>query len=167
MIGERRKVLSAILVTLTGALLLTMSMSVAYATPPTIISGQIIITGATIYDTRQAGNSDNVLVNLSLRTRFTGGISGSSTSESRWVRHDVGSPDPWTNAHGVNTISPATVMGKTGTLLWMLNGITPEGGTWVIISGTGDLANLHGQGTWSPSANPNVMNYEGQVHFDP
>lgn len=41
-------------------------------------------------------------------------------------------------------------------------------GTWVIISGTGDLANLHGQGTWWHSrTGATGLEYEGQVHFDP
>ena len=41
-------------------------------------------------------------------------------------------------------------------------------GPWVIISGTGGLVGLHGQGTWWHSgigfAN---LEYAGQVHFDP
>jgi hypothetical protein len=130
------------------------------------ISGQILVTGYTIYDTRYAGESDNVFVSLSLRGRFTGGISGSYTSESCWIRHNAGLPDVWTIVHGVDFISPATVMGKTGTLDFMLNGKSAEGGNWVIIGGTGDLANLHGQGTYSPAGGA-VVNYEGQVHFDP
>jgi len=39
-------------------------------------------------------------------------------------------------------------------------------GTWVIISGTDGLANLHGQGTWH-NISPQLNAYEGQVHFDP
>jgi hypothetical protein len=40
-------------------------------------------------------------------------------------------------------------------------------GTWVIIGGTGGLAGLHGQGTWSHTAGIPGLQYEGQVHFDP
>jgi hypothetical protein len=38
-------------------------------------------------------------------------------------------------------------------------------GTWVIISGTGELADLHGQGTWWNSQGQ-VLRYDGQMHFD-
>jgi len=173
-IGERRKVLSAIVVTLTVALLLTMSMPVAHATPPTTISGQILITGATVYEVRLAGESDNRFVNLSLRGRFTGGISGSYTSESKWIRHDVGTPDVWTIAHGLDIMPTATVMGKTGGLVILIQGSSPGGGrpvevagyTWRIVGGTGDLEGLHGHGT-AILVSEAVVSYEGEVHFDP
>jgi hypothetical protein len=59
-------------------------------------------------------------------------------------------------------------MGKTGTITFLLDGKTGEGGTWVIIGGTGDLANLRGQGKYTPSATSTYINiYEGQIHFDP
>ncbi len=41
-------------------------------------------------------------------------------------------------------------------------------GTWVIVSGTGGLANLHGQGTlFHAMTGFSGIEYEGQVHFDP
>lgn len=47
--------------------------------------------------------------------------------------------------------SPATVMGKMGTLYFTLDSLTGAGGgNWVIIGGTGDLAGLHGRGTTAP-----------------
>lgn len=44
-------------------------------------------------------------------------------------------------------------------------------GQWVILSGTGELANLHGQGTWSGwgAGGPFVwgdVDYEGNIHFE-
>ena len=60
-----------------------------------------------------------------------------------------------------------------GTLLIRLNakGTIPGGpgvlkGTWVIISGTDELANLHGQGKWTNLVGAEFY-YEGQIHFDP
>jgi hypothetical protein len=41
-----------------------------------------------------------------------------------------------------------------------------ESGNWRIISGTEELANIHGQGTWQ-GAGPGGVAYEGYVHFDP
>ncbi len=38
-------------------------------------------------------------------------------------------------------------------------------GTWVILSGTGDLENLRGRGTWwGPSTD---LDYAGKIHFEP
>jgi len=66
-----------------------------------------------------------------------------------------------------------TVMGRKGTLVIQLVGwrYLPEdwSGQWVIISGTGELANLHGQGTWGGpgfgAPGPDIW-YSGKIHFD-
>ena len=169
MIKNRTKALSAIFVVLAAALLLTMSISVAYATTPIPVSGFIIVQSITGIASNPAGNSDNAIATLSLHGLFTGGISGSYASESRWVSHNTGTPDLWRNAHGVNIISPATVMGETGTLTFLIIGKTgtETGGNWVIVGGTDGLAGLYGQGTFSPTDNSFIVSYEGQVHFDP
>ncbi len=95
---------------------------------------------------------------------LTGDIVGSATSEARWVNHNVGTPDLTRNVHTILTFSPATVAGKTGTIYFMLNGAT-GGGNWVILGGSGELAGLHGQGTFT--TNGLALNYEGEIHFDP
>jgi hypothetical protein len=66
-----------------------------------------------------------------------------------------------------------TVDGNEGTLTMSLEskGTSPPTplstkGTWVIISGTGELSNLYGQGTWW-NLGAGVLEYEGQIHFDP
>lgn len=65
---------------------------------------------------------------------------------------------------------------RSGTMLIKTNGkvdaVDPDCGPifhedwvghWVIIGGTGDLANIHGQGTFEgPSG---TVDYEGQIHF--
>ena len=70
-----------------------------------------------------------------------------------------------------------TVDGKSGTLNISVNGRIESGaiewfGYWVILNGTGDLANLHGQGTWwGPGAaeweKPGDIYYDGNYHFEP
>jgi hypothetical protein len=167
MVKKRTKMFSTIVAALTVTFLFSMSMSVVRATKPIPVEGQIILKGYNSVATDPAGESDNNIITLSLYGMFVGDIAGSYTSESRWVRHNVGAPDVWTNVHAVDTISPATVMDKTGTLTFMLNGKAGEGGNWVVIGGTGELANLHGQGTFAPGANAAVVNYEGQLQFDP
>jgi hypothetical protein len=42
----------------------------------------------------------------------------------------------------------------------------PWEGTWRIISGGGELANLHGQGTFT-NPEPFNIDYSGRIHFDP
>ncbi len=67
-----------------------------------------------------------------------------------------------------------TVNDREGTLVLQLIGKKPAdsdwAGTWVILSGTGDLANAHGGGTWGGpgfgAEGPDCW-YEGDVHFDP
>jgi hypothetical protein len=103
---------------------------------------------------------------------LTGGMSGSSTADCRVVIHRSGS---WfytsiSSFHG-------TVDGREGSLQISMVGTRPSGeaeweGSWVILGGDGDLAALHGQGTWSGYGAPGVwvwgtVAYEGQVHFDP
>jgi hypothetical protein len=39
-------------------------------------------------------------------------------------------------------------------------------GNWRIIGGTGELANIHGEGTWE-GTDPGGVAYEGYVHFEP
>ena len=77
------------------------------------------------------------------------------------------------------TFTTATILGHTGGLTMRLQatgfGNNFKGpayfdlqGTWVIISGTADLANIHGQGTWWHSRTGFAgLEYEGQIHFDP
>jgi hypothetical protein len=68
-----------------------------------------------------------------------------------------------------------TVLGdKEGTMVLQLVGKKPAGedwyGQWVIISGTGDLANARGRGTWGGpgfgAEGPDIT-YSGQIHFEP
>ena len=57
-----------------------------------------------------------------------------------------------------------------------IDGVTYEGceltiggcyGGWRILGGTGDLANVHGQGTKWAGSDILTMEYEGVIHFDP
>lgn len=66
-----------------------------------------------------------------------------------------------------------TVLGAEGTVVIQLVGKKPAGadwfGQWVILSGTGELANLQGQGTWwGPGFGPvsPMIYYSGQIHFE-
>jgi hypothetical protein len=65
-----------------------------------------------------------------------------------------------------------TVAGKSGTLEIATTAFVPffhpqrpMTGDWYIVSGTGGLANLHGQGSWVMPLNEDHIVYEGIVKF--
>jgi hypothetical protein len=163
---EVKRLKKAVLVfLLTLLLMVTMSMTVVNAMPPTTISGKWSMTGGTFTE-KSAGNSNNEFLQGTGTGNFMGSISGPFTSDAYLIIHNSGLSNQWTVMHVVITISPANVMGKTGTLEFMFNGKQGEGGQWVITGGTGDLANLHGQGTWSPTGGFPQIAYVGQIHLD-
>lgn len=159
-----------------AAALLALPMSAAYATKPMPVSGMFMLTdtGSTPPIIRQAGESDNQIWVLSGATFvWTGDIEGTCSWEGRWVMHNFGDPEKQrTNTQGHYTIE-ATVDGEEGTLYIearATGGARPRPHNWVIIGGTGELANLHGRGTFVDNlATPNPFDYlySGQVHFDP
>ncbi len=64
-----------------------------------------------------------------------------------------------------------TVAGKSGTCIIKFQGKgegigMPISGTWVILSGTGELANLHGQLSVEGRGGV-ILHYTGLIHFDP
>jgi len=154
----------SILVSLFVVALLALPMSTVFAEKPIPVSGTFSA-GIIPVPVKFAGN--NIIFEHSgggsWIESISGGISGTTFGEHRWVAHANGV----TNVHVELTFSSVTVMGesKSGTLSMLFLGkITGPGigeGTWRITGGTDELANLHGGGTWAPGQ------YEGQVHFDP
>ena len=75
------------------------------------------------------------------------------------------------------TFEEVVVDGKSGGLILSIVGNLPAGvlhwyGHWVILEGTGDLANLRGQGYWwgPGSDGPGLWGqlfYDGNYHFEP
>ena len=166
-----RKVLLASLVICMLALLSTLSMSV-HATQPTTASGIWTYTPTIILPSVRFADG-NMFFEATSEDVWTGTFEGHSHCVERVVIHPSGS---W-NAEGLCTFESCTVTGESGTLVIHFVGTKPGptadwSGRWVILSGTGDLANLHGQGTWwGPGAPaPGVegfVDYSGQIHFDP
>jgi hypothetical protein len=139
--------------------MLTLPMSVVFAkdNPKFMeVSGEIISLGGATIELTPAGNSDNVKMIITGHSfQWTGSFEGISIADGRWILHKD-HRSPW-NIHTLQ----AEIDGKSGTLI-----IKIAGHNWRIISGTGDLANLHGQGTTWRIEGP-VFGYEGQAHFDP
>ncbi len=104
---------------------------------------------------------------------WTGTFEGISTEDGKVVIHCNGK---W-YFNAIVTFSELTVDGKSGTLKMSVEGTRPAADTdWVgksvILSGTDELANLRGQGTWwGPGASgPGTWGdiyYEGNYHFEP
>jgi len=163
-----KKVLSALL-------LVWLALPVAvHAGPPTDVEGDFIYT-STILSMRQEGN--NLLLEAIDTATWTGAFVGTSTEEYKVVLHGVtgvfGTPDfrfEKANYKGTVTFT-GEVQGRSGTVEILFVGQAEERlanwtGTWRIMSGTGELASLHGTGVFWNNA-PRDIHYEGQIHFDP
>jgi hypothetical protein len=109
----------------------------------------------------QARTADgNVILTQTITQTLTGTFSGIAKQESTTVVHKSGAA----NFFGSETCT-CTVAGKSGSLVVRFSGTSaPDGsfeGQFVILSGTGGLANLNGRGTIQ---SPNT--YTGVIHFD-
>jgi hypothetical protein len=169
---EMRKMLLTPLIVSMVALLLTMSMSTVHATKPIPVSGTFDYTFE-IQDNRYA--NDHWIFEAEEYETWVGDFEGPAVSFFRVVYFNF-VEDPTLGPLNVWLRSDfeGTVMGKEGTLVIQLVGwrYLPGDwyGQWVIISGTGELANLHGQGTWGGPGfgdpGPDIW-YSGQIHFSP
>lgn len=140
--------------------MLAVPISAVYATKSMPVEGTFFPTPGSAFETRPAGKSDNLFVEIEGPHAWTGSFEGTSWSEGRWNVHRYDTPDVWMVVSVTFTLD-VEYDGLTGTLTIKFNR-----GNWRIISGTGDLANLRGQGT-TYGVSEWVMGYEGQVHFDP
>lgn len=102
----------------------------------------------------------NLIITQTVTQTLTGTFSGRASQQATTVVHPTGAA----NFFGTETCTCA-VAGKTGTLVIGFSGTgAPDGsfeGQFVILSGTGGLANLNGRGTLQ---SPN--SYTGVIHFD-
>ena len=138
-----------------------------YTKPSETVSGTIELTSVVpAKPPKVAGQSVNRIIIMNILEEWSGDISGTATAKATWIVHNAPlfSPDAWLNVHAIITFSDATVLGVSGGLTIRLC-VTGTDCYWTIIKGTGDLANVHGQGTGSTATEP--FTYMGNVHFDP
>ena len=173
-----------LLVLLTICILLPMT---AYAAPPEPVEGYFT------YVPR--GDCEERLANDNLIWRdctdygdyYEGDFLGESEEVYDFVMHGFQGFDPqglpmyeygWYKGRVTFTVTPTgTVVGRGepgDTMVIMFVGKSPGdiftwSGTWRIIGGTGELANVHGQGVWGNSEDPEFpgVHYKGKIHFDP
>ena len=156
-----RKKFSALLVCLVS--LLPILIPAICATPSEPASGTWEYTVTLLEDTKVAGG--NLFRYGEEIGTWTGTFEGTSEDYFELVVH----PSGFVTCQGQINFD-GIVKGKSGTMVILFVGkknleIGLWSGKWVILSGTGDLANLRGKGTWEgPSFN---LDYSGQIHFEP
>jgi len=157
-----RKKFSALLVCLVS--LLPILIPAICATPSEPASGTWEYTVTLLEDTKVAGG------NLFRYGEEIGTWTGTFVGESFDYFELVVHPSGFVTCQGQINFEGSVNGGKSGTMVILFIGkknleIGLWSGKWVILSGTGDLANLRGKGTWEgPSFN---LDYSGQIHFEP
>jgi len=162
-----RKMLLTPLIVCMVALLSTLWMPAVHATTPIPVSG---IWSWTASDFSWKYADGNEFLSAVEHDTLTGTFLGNGEGPFTMVIH----PEGFITGRG-RTLWTVTVQEKSGTLVIQWAGKTKwndaEGAwwwwfMWVILSGTGELANLHGQGTcWGPG--PPGVEMSGQIHFAP
>ena len=129
------------------------------------VSGEFPITYAGDLTIEQKGKSDTRILTYEFEAYWSGGITGAGTTEGFWVMIKY---DPITYdlkqliPQDLTVLSDPTIDGEEYEGDLIIGG-SPT--SWRIIGGTGELANVHGQGTkWS--IDPFTIGYEGWIHFD-
>jgi Protein of unknown function (DUF3224) len=140
---------------------------VAASTPISVVGTFFFVAAPVPSDFRTAGG--NTFVTLSFPAGvLTGDISGNFTEQLHVVTH----PDGSGNVRG-NASCTCAVAGRTGTLVFdNIAGTTNAAGVseaHFVLSGSGGLATLHGQGTAivSPTPQGPVGVYSAQYSFNP
>lgn len=129
------------------------------AAPPTAASGSFSSAPPTNVVTRSAG--PNTIITDTFTSVLSGTFSGTSVFQERYVLRADGSFID----HAVETFT-GTVNGVAGTATFVdvITGDTTSfHGHFVVVSGTGGLANLHGHGTFEGSSTTGAGTYSGQV----
>jgi hypothetical protein len=146
---------------------LLLPSGIAQATPPSLASGTYVTWIVDITVVREVGG--NTFLTIIKEGNDFGTTMGHLTETENVV---VGKHI--NTFHGVQTCDPCNVGGRLGTYVLRYEGTEDQfghhRGVYVILSGTGDLANLHGQGTfdgYTASDGTNSGTYSGQFHFDP
>ena len=158
------------------ALLLALSVP-AYAKPPITVEGEWDYQGEPFFDEKWADG--NYFLSFEDCGTWTGGFEGTVCDAGDMVFHSSGSVfgkyTVWFDGEAWDESTGTSLGEGTLEIRFVGKGLDEEvgfQGTWVILSGTGDLANLHGQGTWWGWGSDGVVGtpdlfYSGQVHQAP
>jgi len=178
-VKEVKKKVLVIAVVLLAVAISALPLSVVSATKPMQIAGKWRPTDSTLIPPPKSAGANRFMCLLVEGEYFEGSLIGDFVHTIEMVTH-FGEPEQlppgkfnWKIERTFEGTLEVNEDTYEGTLLIRLNakGPMPGGpgalkGTWVIVSGTGELANLHGQGKWTNLGGPEY-GYEGQIHFDP
>ncbi len=136
------------------------------ATSPTSATGAITVTSFTPTEVRNVNG--NTITDFTQSANLVGTFTGTTADVGTIVQHPTGDFN-----FKIRHTFTGTVDGKSGTMVLEVagkgEGGVPGGtlrGQFVILSDTGELANLHGQGNFDGIAGDGGT-YSGQIHFDP
>jgi hypothetical protein len=164
----KKKMLVVFVALMAVAMLATPLVGMVYAKKPTFVSGTQMMTGYIPIGDVPKGKSDNVLSTATLFVTWSGDIAGDTSYEGVLMVHSM---DPVAiNIHERIYFETVTVLGKSGSLTLQVSANLGRGQDvfrWTIIDGTGELANVYGNGIYYLDLATGIYYYEGQVHFDP
>jgi Protein of unknown function (DUF3224) len=138
---------------------------VAASTPVPVAGTIFFVSAPVLSDFRNADGNTFVTISFPAGV-VTGDITGTFSEQINVVIH----PDGFQNVHG-NATCACTVAGRTGTLVFdNITGTTNTSGVseaHFVLSGSGGLADLHGQGTAviSPTPHGRLGVYTAQYSF--
>jgi type II secretory pathway pseudopilin PulG len=137
------------------------AQAIATATANFTAKGTFTILSRTNISVRQDGQ--NRIYSYTQQEVDYGDVTGSLTVEETSIVH----PDNTANFSGTSTCT-CTVAGKSGTLIYSYTGTSTANGSFQGQTfdghGTGDLAKLHGQGTFQGQGLHGT--YSSELHFD-
>ena len=168
-----KNVLGIAVVLMAVAILVTPLLGIAYAKKPTYVYGTQEIMGYVPISEVPKGKSDNVVSTAELSVTWSGDIAGDTEYEGLLMLHNwvppMGGPETTVNIHERIYFDFVTVLDQEGSLtLAVCLGGSKGVFRWTIIDGTGELANLHGNGIYYVTdPEQGLYDYEGYVHFDP
>jgi hypothetical protein len=160
----RRIVLAALFMFMIS--ILPISSTVVYAAKPMPATGNMTVTSFSFTVVKTANG--NTFIDFVNTEAMSGTFAGTSASVIRVIVHPSGD----FNVVHMMTFT-GTVDGRSGTMIIKFEGKgtgfaygAPVSAQWVIQKGTGDLATIHGTGTFEGNALIGGT-YSGQIHFSP
>jgi hypothetical protein len=140
----------------------------ASASPPVAVTGTFFFVAAPVPSDFRAADGNTFVTLFFPKGVLTGDITGTFTEQLRVVTHSDGSQ----NVHG-NATCTCTVAGRTGVLVFdNIRGTTNPSGVGnahFVLSGSGGLDDLHGQGTAiiTPTPQGPFGIYTAHIHLAP
>ena len=156
-----KKRIISVFVSLLVVSIFALPMSAVYATKPTYVEWDSVTGMYLATPVVDVVGENTIIITKTVKTWENGDITGIGTTESRMIIHK----DGHITTSAVTKITVTGFMGDAvvGTLVVKHGSI----GLWRIISGTGDLANLHGEGEVTSNSAPKTWTFKGQAHLDP